>query len=233
VYATFDEAKRNVPASITEGYDNSAAAGFYRERLDRVFSDDYPVLFWLRPLIREGIRVFDFGGHVGLHFYAYQQLVELPKSARWLVADVPAVCEAGAKLATERGVAEQLSFGDGLAACDGSDVFLSSGALQYLEATALGAALNAASKPPGHVILNKLPVTDGAGFSTVQDTGVFCAAYTVFARQALVAQMSAAGYALVDAWENPEHHCRVADAPERSVEGFSGFYFRRGAGAAA
>src|SRR6185295_18174932 len=146
--ATFDEAKRNVPALITEGYDNSAAAGFYRERLDRVFSDDYPVLFWLRPLIREGIRVFDFGGHVGLHFYAYQQLVELPKSARWLVADVPAVCEAGAKLATERGVAEQLSFGDGLAAGDGSDVFLSSGALQYLEATALGAALKAASKPP-------------------------------------------------------------------------------------
>ncbi|HVE84448.1 MAG TPA: methyltransferase, TIGR04325 family [Myxococcales bacterium] len=228
VYGSFEEARRSIPARQTQGYDNETAAGFYRERLEQVFPADYASLFWLKPLVRDSVRIFDFGGHVGLHYYSWRRLLELPPSARWVVADVPAVCAAGAKLAQERGAAEQLSFtGGGLKACAGADVFLSAGALQYLEPDALPQALSSAERPPGHLVINKIPVVNGDGYFTVQDTGVFNAPYSIFSRPRLVEALKAQRYELVDAWENPGLHCDITDAPAKSVQAYSGFYFRR------
>src|SRR3954466_2254203 len=142
VYKTRDEARKAIPPQQTEGFDNQTAAGFYRERLEKVFPADYAALFWLQPLIKESTRIFDFGGHVGLHFYSWRKMLNLPASVRWIVAEVPAVCTAGAAIARERGTSDQISFTDGgLAACEGTDVFFSGGALQYLEPEALPAAV--------------------------------------------------------------------------------------------
>ena len=38
----------------------------YRERMGHVFPHDYPVLFWMKPLIPDVRRIFDLGGHVGI-----------------------------------------------------------------------------------------------------------------------------------------------------------------------
>src|SRR3954470_24047447 len=142
VYRTFDEAKSSIPPRQAQGFDNQTAAGFYRERLEKVFPADYAALFWLQPLLKESTRIFDFGGHVGLHFYSWRKMLSLPASVRWIVAEVPAVCAAGTAIAKERGTSDQISFTDGgLAACDGTDVFFSGGALQYLEPDALPKAL--------------------------------------------------------------------------------------------
>jgi hypothetical protein len=56
VYKTFEEARKAIPPRQTEGFDNEVAAGFYRERLEKVFPADYPALFWLKPLIKESTR---------------------------------------------------------------------------------------------------------------------------------------------------------------------------------
>jgi putative methyltransferase (TIGR04325 family) len=228
VYRTFDEARKAIPPRQTQGFDNDTAAGFYRERLEKVFPADYAALFWLQPLIRDGVRVFDFGGHVGLHFYSWRKLLQLPPSARWIVADVPAVCAAGANVAQERGVSEQLSFtSGGLAACDGADVFFSGGALQYLDPDALPKALEALGRPPPHLVINKLPVVDSDGYFTVQDTGMFNSPYTIFSRPRLVEALRALKYELADAWTCPGLHCTITDAKRSSVDPYSGFYFKR------
>lgn len=228
VYRTFDEARRSIPPRQTQGFDNETAAGFYRERLEKVFPADYPALFWLRPLIRDGVRVFDFGGHVGLHFYSWRKALQLPASSRWVVADVTAVCAAGAKIASEKGASEQLSFTDaGLAACDGAAAFFSGGALQYLEPDALPAALATMGRPPPHLIVNKVPLVDGEGYCSVQDTGVFQSPYSIFSRPRLFESLRALKYDLVDEWECPGLHCAITDSKRHSVDPYSGFYFRR------
>lgn len=232
VYRDFGEAQRSIRSGMTVGYDNEAAAGFYREKLDVFDPADYPLLFWLRPLIREGVKVFDFGGHIGLHFYGYRRVLDLPTSTRWVVSEVPAVCAAGAKLAAERGVSGQLTFVESLDACAGTDVLISAGAFQYLELDHLPKGLaKAGAAAPGHVLLNRIPVTEGESFYTVQDTGVFAAPYGVFSRKRLTGEMEKLGYELVESWKNPGHHCIIRNAPESSVDEYSGFYFRRRAGA--
>ena len=45
----------------------------FGDRLTRIFSFDYPVLFWLKGILAEGCRVFDLGGHVGLQYYAFSK----------------------------------------------------------------------------------------------------------------------------------------------------------------
>jgi putative methyltransferase (TIGR04325 family) len=227
VFRSFEEARRSIPPRQAEGFDNETAAGFYRERLEKVFPADYPVLFWMKPLIRAATKVFDFGGHVGLHYYSWRRMLDFPAAARWIVADVPAVCAAGAKLAQERGVAEQLTFTEGLAACDGTDVFFSGGALQYLEPDALPKALAALGRPPAHLLLNKIPVANGEGYFTVQDTGVFRSAYSIFSRPRLLEGLKALRYELVDEWVNPGLHCTIQDSPRHSIDPYSGFYLRR------
>ena len=229
VFRTFDDARKSIPPGLTEGFDNETAAGFYRERLEKVFPADYPALFWMKPLIQATTRLFDFGGHVGLHYYSWKGLLGFPATARWVVADVPAVCAAGAKMAKERGVSEQLSFAEGLAASDGMDIFFSAGTLQYLEPNALPAALASMSRPPAHLVINKIPVVEGDGYFTVQDTGVFRSAYTIFSRPRLTEALRALKYDLVDAWTNPGLHCHIVDSPRHSVGEYSGLYFRRAA----
>jgi len=228
VFRTFDEAKRAIPPRQAQGFDNETAAGFYRERLEKVFPADYPALFWLQPLVRDGVRIFDFGGHVGLHFYSWRTLLRLPPSARWIVADVTAVCAAGAAIAKERNTSEQISFTDaGLSACNGTDAFFSGGALQYLEPDALPQALKAMERPPPHLVINKVPAVDGEGYFSVQDTGMFQSPYTIFSRPTLAGALRGAGYELADAWTCPGLHCTITDSKRHSVNPYSGFYFRR------
>lgn len=67
VYASAAEATAAAPASRPLGCDHDGPAAMYRDRLDRVFPSDYPMMLWLDRALRAGAtRVFDLGGHVGL-----------------------------------------------------------------------------------------------------------------------------------------------------------------------
>jgi putative methyltransferase (TIGR04325 family) len=225
VFPDFAAAARAVPAGRPVGYDLASMAGLYREELDRVSPCDYPVMFWLRPLVRSGLRVFDVGGHVGLAFYGYRERLSFPADVTWTVHDTPAVMRAGAELAVERRE-PRLRFSANLADAAGTDVLIASGSLQYIE-TPFAATLAALDRLPGELLLHKLPLTDGPPFVTLQNTVYSFNPYHVFNRQAFIDSFAALGYRLVDAWDDLQRSCILPYAPECSVPRYSGLYLRR------
>ncbi len=227
VFSTFDEALRSAPPNRSRGFDNAVYAKEYRERMDRVYSYDYPVLFWLAPILRPGVRVFDYGGHVGVQFYSYRRYLDFPERLRWLVCDVPAVVAAGRAIAAEKGVEDRLAFTTDVREADGADIFICAGALQFVERPLLHETLSSLSSPPAHLFLNKLPLRDGAGFVTLQNAGPMYVAQYVFDRGAFLTSLDRAGYELVDQWEDRVHSCRIPFQQEMDVPHYSGLYLRR------
>lgn len=233
IYRNFADAQQAISrdGSPTQGFNSDVGASLYRDRMDRTFAEDYPILFWVQAAGDSVKKVFDFGGHIGLLYYACANRLHLPASVRWCVSDVPAVIAEGERMARERG-AHALHFSTGFSEGDGAGVWLSSGALQYLEPDALFSALASYAQLPRHLILNKLPASDGEGFVTVQDMYAFKNPYTVFSRSELVSQLERLGYVLRDCWTTPGHHCLVWRNRERSIDTYSGFYFENPAASA-
>ena len=55
--------------------------------LEQVNPRDYPLLFWFSELFREGATsVFDFGGHIGVKYYAFQRYLPYPDNLRWVAS---------------------------------------------------------------------------------------------------------------------------------------------------
>ncbi|HEU4731390.1 MAG TPA: TIGR04325 family methyltransferase [Kofleriaceae bacterium] len=226
VYDSFDEAARAAPDSKPLGYDNPGPAAMYRDRVEAVHLSDYPVLFWLARLIRPGTRrLFDLGGHIGLRFYGFRTRLELPDGFQWQVMDVPAVVRAGRELAREKAAA-QLTFTDRREDLAGADILFATGSLQYLERP-LHEILAGISARPAHVLINQLPMHDGAAYYTLQSIGTAFCPYRIEDRPGLVAGMAALGYEQLDAWQTPEKYCPIPFHPEHSVRGYEGMYFRR------
>lgn len=226
VYRSFEEARREVPA--TPGFDQPSQGQDYVDRLDHVFTYDYPVLFWLGRAFAQGARaILDVGGNIGVHYYAYQRYLDYPPDLRWTVAEVPAVAAAGRRLAEKRGT-PALAFTTELEAprVEAADVILSAGALQYIESPRLEALL-AGARRPAFVILNKLPLHDGEEFVSLQNIRNGFSPHWVFNRARIVRGMSALDYDLVDEWRVPERSLRLFGHPECSLSAFSGLCFRR------
>lgn len=225
VYPTFAAAQAALPRARTHGYDNVQAASFYRDRLERVFPGDYPVLFWLSRCLPLG-RVFDLGGHVGIAFRAYRRYLPTETTGEWLVCDVPAVCEAGRALAQEWGAAN-LQFTTDRARGDGADLLFASGSLQYLEVD-LAAIIATYAAPPRQLIVNLLPVSERGTYYTTQTIGVSFCPYRIQSAPELLSATAALGYELVDRWQNAEKRCWIPLYPEHSLDHYEGFYLRRG-----
>jgi putative methyltransferase (TIGR04325 family) len=223
VYASFAEARASVPQQKL-GFDLEAP-GLYRDRLDSVFPSDYPVLFWLTRALRDASSVFDFGGHVGVSFYAYRKYLDFPPNLRWRVSDLPGIAEEGRQLAAERGE-RALSFTDKFSDADGFEILLAAGSLQFVE-TPFGAALHGLVTKPRHILINKLPLYDGEPFVTVQNTVRSFNPCRVDDRQQFIDAVLAEGYELVDQWRNADLSCRIPLHPERSIAAYTGLYFRR------
>ncbi len=224
VFETFEQARAAVPAGRHIGYDTEELASWYRDRLDRVFVEDYPALFWLQRLLPDVKHVFDFGGHVGVHYFGWQKLMQWPKELKWTVSEVPAVVDAGRKLAEER-KATQLHFTSRPEDADGADLFLASGSLQYLEPGFLPSLLGGLKKRPRQVLLNKLPVHPERDYVTLQDAHLTFHPYTVVSRPRLIESLGALGYRLVDEWQSHEHDCSIMLQPQLDVPAYTGALF--------
>lgn len=225
IFASRSEAEAAIPHGRRVGYDHAVLAGFYRERMNRVFTEDYPVLYWLEKLLTKQTKVFDFGGHVGLHFYAYAPYLA-HTDLDWKVCDVHAIVEEGRRLAAEH-AKPTLSFTEAGTDADGRGLLLSAGALSYLEDGYLPRLLAGLRAPPKHLVLNKLALHDVPTFVTLQDTGVSVHPYTVFERGAFVASLEALGYVLKDEWRTTDHHCHILFHPKQSVHAYSGLVLER------
>jgi putative methyltransferase (TIGR04325 family) len=232
VYESFEEARHHLPPS-REFEDEEVIGGLMNERLHRLYPYDYPVVYWLREAFLGGAtEVFDIGGSVGVHFHAYRRILRYPDGLHWLVCEVPAAAATGRDLALRLG-AQGLSFVDRLDASRvRAQVWISAGALQYIEDGDIDRLLAECPAPPAYVMLNKLPIQEGPAFVAAQNIGPGAyAPMRVYNRASYVAAIEARGYALVDTWRVPEREFYLPGHPEKSFGAFSGFCFRRAASA--
>jgi len=169
----------------------------------RLRVSDYPVLFYIRPLLTGDRVLFDLGGNVGNLFYCYRRYCDLPPGFRWRILDLPQTMEAGRQLAFERGFANTLEFASTLQEASGSDILLLSGAAHYFDQS-LPEMLTTLADPPPHVFINRAPLIRGDTCVTVQDAGYVMHGCKLFNVEALQAGMRKLGYRVVDQWEAPE-----------------------------
>lgn len=226
VFASLEDARAAIPKGVPAGYDTPAAGALYRERMETVYPHDYPVLFWLKPLIEKARRVFDLGGHVGIANYAYERYLGPLSHVRWEVCDVSAVVAAGRELASRRG-RPGLFFTTESKDATGAEIFLASGVLQYLPAGFLGELLASLPVPPPHVLISIVPTTSGGTFYTLNNIHTGVCPYLVTNERELVDGLTRAGYEPVDSWSAPGKTLRIPLHPERTLDAYRGFYFRR------
>jgi putative methyltransferase (TIGR04325 family) len=227
VFETFEEARQMAPETKTIGYDNLELAQYYKQTLEQqpgVASFDYPVLFWLNLLFGIGCtQIFDFGGNVGTHYYAYSKYLTYPKDLKWVICEVPAIIQIGQEIAKIRTV-QELDFTTRFEDADNSNVLVASGSIQYVEN--LAHTLSGLKKKPEHLLINRLPLYDGEQFVTLQNGGkVFYPQY-VFNKAEFIGNLENLGYELVDVWEDRVDMCIIPFHPDHSVPVYSGLYLR-------
>lgn len=228
VFDSFDAARAWLPPSAE--FDHAALAQEYVQvRTQRIFAYDYPVMWWLERAFRNGAAsLLDIGGSVGVHYYAYRRYFEMPDNLAWHVAEVPAIAAIGRDLAATNH-ATALHFTEDMAQSGrDADVWLSAGALQYLEAGRIDHLLQQSGARPRHILLNKLPLYAGPDFVTTQNIGDHCyAPVHIYNRLRFVRGIEALGYALEDQWLTPERSLHLPGHPERAIPAFTGLYFSR------
>jgi putative methyltransferase (TIGR04325 family) len=229
VYETFEEAILSAPKTKTIGYDNSELAQEYKQEVEletTVQAYDYPVMLWLNSIFSINsldISIFDFGGNVGIQFYAYEKYIKYPDNLKWIICDFPEILKAGKELSEKRQRSE-LVFTDKFEEASGKDIFLASGSVQYVEN--LSSSLSALSKKPKHLLINRLPLYEGAQFVTLQNGGkVFYPSY-VFNKTAFIDSLNKLGYERVDIWEDRIDSCIIPFQPEKSCPFYYGLYFK-------
>jgi len=195
----------------------------------KVFPYDYPVMRWLERALNDGsTSVLDIGGSVGVHYYAYQPYIDMPSALSWHVIEVPAMVAIGRDLARTNAAAA-LTFSDQLDEAIASrayDIWISAGAIQYMEHGRPDQLLQKSRLRPSHVLLNKVPLYDGPDFVTTQNIGK--GAYTpvhVYNGARFVQDIEALGYVLRDRWEVPDRSIHIPGHAERMCPHFTGLYF--------
>lgn len=226
IYANHQEAISHSPNTKVIGYDNKAPAGMYKERVGKINTYDYPVLFWLEKILDdENNNVFDFGGHIGLSFYSFIQYLSV-KELNWVVYDLDKVINAGIELAKDQDKAHQLSFTRDISDASKFNIFFASGSLQYLEEN-LSEILSDLSDLPGYIVVNMLPAYRGIGFYTLQNIGAAFCPYRIFNNDDFINSILDMNYRLLDEWKNEDKSCEVAFEPEHSLDHYKGYIFKK------
>jgi len=228
VFESFAAAREWLPPN--PGFNHDTLTTEYVEvRTRQVFTYDYPMMWWLDRAFRHGAAsVLDIGGSVGVHYHAYRSYIDMPSALTWRIVEVPAMVAIGRRLAAERG-AMALSFTDDLEeglTSAGADIWISSGALHYMEDARPSDLLKRCLEAPMHILLNKLPLYEGDDFVTTQNISEGCfAPMHVFNRDRLIRSIEALGYHLRDRWAVHERSLYLPGYPERSFPSFTGLYF--------
>jgi putative methyltransferase (TIGR04325 family) len=225
VFETFEKAAMAAPTGKTLGYDNANAGSWYRDKLNRVQFDDYPMLHWFEKSIQDGRKVVEIGGHVGVAYYAFSQLVQYPADLTWTIVDVPSVTHAGEELARERH-RTNLRFVNNLEdITEPVDVLMASGSLQYVPGALLPERIRAMTAKPRHIIIHNTPVRPQHGYITLQNIGTVWCPYRIHGYDELIAPLVDLGYKLVDDW-GKDRSVVIPRRPELRVDRYSGYYLR-------
>jgi putative methyltransferase (TIGR04325 family) len=221
-YASFADAAAAAPATKPAGYNSQSGAAMYRDRLDRDFPEDRPLAAALDALQPQS--VLDFGGHVGITWYAMQRVLgDRMASVTWTVVELPVIVAEGRALAKARGA--PVLFNDSLDEQE-ADVFLASGVLQYVEDD-LPTLLQRLRRLPRAVVLHKTPLTDGKPFITLNAIGTAFCPYGVRGRAHTIEEMARLGYRLDQSWRAEQFACVPWDRLDLAVYGYTGAVFLR------
>lgn len=234
IYGTAEAAAADAPSGSKIGYDDPELAQEYR---DDVYSQekpgefkptigffDYPMVMWLRQLLKPGMNVFDFGGNIGTQFYNYRHYIDYPTDLSWLICEVPEIRQQGEDLAKERQIS-QLSFTSDFHDANGRDIFFASGSLQYISCfTEMLAKL---SHPPQQLLIGRLPLCESDPFFTLQNGGLVFYPTYISNRQQLIQSLADLGYELIDLWQDRSEPCIVPFHPEMNQMSFWGMYLRK------
>jgi putative methyltransferase (TIGR04325 family) len=221
VFNSFQEAQASSPKTKPVSYNNLDAAQMYLERTQKLYSTDYPVLFWMEKIKNNFATVFDFGGHVGVHYYSYQKALCFSKIDRWTVCDVEMVCQEGERIARVKDNLGKLSFVDDIKKCEGHDLFIANGSLQYLE-WELHEKLEEVSYKPKYIIVNMTPLHPSIRTKTLNNIGTSFCPYYIRKEDDFFKGLRASGYEIIDTWSNETKSCSIAFEPERSISYYRG-----------
>ncbi len=225
-FGSFDEAnayisKRAKPTNYVLDHDR------WLKQRENLSPHDYPVAFWLDKLINHWGQesLVDFGGSVGVSYYAMKKYMTFPEDLLWIVCELKEAVERGLQISAQRGET-QIQFTSDLNVIDGAAIFMALGSLQYLENTPYD-LLAQNETIPNYLIINKLPLSSIKSFVTIESAGDGLYPCRVQSEASFLADMEGLGYRLVDRWKCLEHNMQVALRPELSFRCFDGFFFSR------
>lgn len=223
VYASYQEALQQIPVQYKSGWDTRKSSKIWVKHPDYIQPTAYTSFFWLSQLMNQGSVIADYGGSIGMTYYGYTSRNEFPATARWIVVEVPHIVAAGREVAAERNA--NLEFTSELESLPICDILHSAGALQYIEHGVPG-FLEKVQRLPQHLLLNKIPLTDGDAFWTIQNFGSSISPYRIYNKAEFLNYFSGFGYEVRDNWEVPDFSCDIPFHPDKSVLRCQGFYLR-------
>lgn len=109
---------------------------------------------------------------------------------------------------------------------EGSDIIISAGTLQYIESPMLFESLARLHDKPKYLLLNKLPLYEGAGYVTLQNAGCSFVAQHVFNYDYFINELSKIAYDVVDIWNVYELNCHIPFYPKNSFNTYTGIYLK-------
>jgi putative methyltransferase (TIGR04325 family) len=224
-FPSFAAAQACASKYIQSGHEHPDELRFHTSIADTVRESDYPVLFYLAPLVSGLRNVFDLGGNVGNLFYAYRSKLDFPATLTWTVYDLPMKKPLGEELAAER-AESRIRFATKLEEVSGCDVLIASGSLHYFEQP-LHEIIRTLPSPPKHVFANRMPCSSGPDVITVQDNRSYLVPCKLHSRTTLVNGMLTLGYELQCEWPIHERRLVVPTHPDLSSRNYSGFYFQK------
>ncbi len=221
IFRSYEDALAHVPKNFVEGPDEHK---IFLDVKDGVLSSHREIVRILSGLMPQTKTLFDLGGNVGYCFYEFRSELVYPPDFIWTSSDLPVVNAAGRKLALERG-ATQIVFTDDRTDASGTDIYLTTGALQYLEKPLAG-LLEELKEKPKHILVSRVPMTNRTSFYTLQHTGHSILPYYYANYDSFVSSIKAAGYDLVETWKT-ERGSEIILHPEVDVQKYYGFHFVR------
>jgi putative methyltransferase (TIGR04325 family) len=209
-FPTRERAVNSVPQTQRATYDNEALVSIGIESYSTINPFDWPILVFCQKLIRENHlhAVTDFGGHVGVKFYAFKDMLSLPDDFRWQIVDVPAMVREGRRRLSPE--VHSLSFFEHLEETEACDALLCSGVLQYVDSS-IEEIIRRLPQRPYMIFLNKVPVSSKEGFFTVE-TFVKSLPYRIFGPDDLGNARQLLGYKLAASWPIPDRDIVVLSA---------------------
>ena len=221
IYSSYAQALAGVPQGRLCGWNNEAAAAIWSDCVNPVRPGSYPLFFWLLQLLHPRASVLDYGGSVGLTYYGYHRYARLPEGASWTIVELPLIADQGRRIAQREGT-RNLFFTSDIGAPESCDILVAAGSLQYMARSVPG-LLELRPKLPRWLLLNKVPLSEGEEFWSLDNFGPAVAPYRIFNERAFLSYFEERGYVLLDRWHVAELKSDIAFHPGNHLKHHAGF----------